>query len=133
MLKKNHWSYRVLSNKHTYVYLSIMVGLVLSHPHLASALVILSLCLALCATISAAAYMHDRNVSIKKLLAFEQAKVIMKDKEIQEALRRKKEAQYRLRKAVQPVEEAVKDLPLLKASNVVRLPQSSYHLNRFFQ
>lgn len=129
---KQHWAYRMFSNKHTYVYISIAIGLILSHPNLPWASVTVALCLAICSSVSATAFMYERIVGLKKLLAFEQAKVIMKDKEIQEAVRKRKEAYFKLRKATQPSGEAAKDLPIARpAATVVRLPAHSSHLAQF--
>lgn len=133
MLKKQHWAYRILSSKHTYVYAAILTGLILSHPNLPWAVVTVGLCLACCAMASTIGFLTERTFKLKTLLSFEQAKVIMKDKEIQEAVRRKKEAQFILRKALQSPTEAQKDLPLVSKGKVFHLPVGLSHLERFVQ
>jgi len=76
--------------------------------------------------------MYERIANLKKLLSFEQAKVIMKDKEIQEAIRKRREAYFKLRKAIQHSEEYVKDLPIAnRAATIVRLNPTSSHLAKF--
>lgn len=133
MLKKQHWAYRILVSKHTYVYTSILIGLILSHPNLPWASVTVGLCMSCCAMASTIGFLTERNSKLKSLLSFEQVKVVLKDKEIQEAIRRKKEAQFILRKSLQSPVEAQKDLPLAARAKVLQLPVGLSHLERFVQ
>ncbi len=115
------WQFRLLYDKHTYIYSSIFLGVVLSHPSLPTATILTAMFLLCCTAVSALSFMVERLEGIKLLLGYEQVMVVYKDTEMRQLTQKYNELNYKFRKVIQDQEEAQKDLPFASAPKVITM------------